>query len=50
MWKSREQAEQLYSDDWRRFIREKYGTEPSIVYYETPVIVDNAMGEIVKED
>jgi len=50
LWKSREQADQLYSEDWRRFVREKYGTEPSVAYFETPVIVDNLIGEIVKEN
>jgi hypothetical protein len=27
-------------------IAERYGTTPSIRYFETPVIVDNAVGEI----
>jgi hypothetical protein len=49
LWKSREDAERLYSDDWRRFIFDKYGTEPSIAYFETPVIVDNLTGEIISE-
>ncbi len=50
LWDSREQAEKLYTEDWKRFVMEKYGTEPSVVYFETPVIVDNAIGEILKDD
>jgi len=42
LWESREIAERFYSDAWRRTIAQRYGTEPQILYYETPVIVDNA--------
>jgi hypothetical protein len=48
LWKSREQAEQLYNADWRKFIMEKYGTEPTVIYFESPVIVDNLIGEIIQ--
>jgi hypothetical protein len=50
LWKSRKDAEQLYTDDWKKFIIDKYGTEPSIEYFEAPVIVDNLVGEIIKGD
>lgn len=50
LWKSREDAERLYTDDWRQFIREKYGAEPSVVYFESPVVVDNAVGAIITDD
>jgi hypothetical protein len=49
LWKSREDAERLYTDEWRKFIVEKYGCEPSIIYFETPVMVDNAVGEITRD-
>ncbi len=48
LWKSREQAEQLYTEEWRKFILEKYGSEPSVTYFESTVIVDNLTGEIIK--
>ena len=48
LWKSRNDAERLYTDDWKRFIVEKYGAQPSIQYFDTPVIVDNLTGEIIK--
>ena len=49
LWKSREKADQLYTEEWRKFILEKYGSQPSVTYYESPVIVDNLTGEIIKD-
>ncbi len=49
LWRSREDAEQLYTDDWKRFIAEKYGAEPSVLYFATPVVVDNLVGEIITD-
>jgi hypothetical protein len=49
LWKSREQAEQIYTKEWKKFIRGKYGSDPSVTYFESPVIVDNLTGEIIKE-
>lgn len=49
LWKSRQQAEQLYNDEWSDFIFEKYGTRPTVSYFETPVIVDNETGEIIAD-
>jgi hypothetical protein len=31
-------------------IRDKFQVEPSIEYYETPVIVDNVTSEILADD
>jgi hypothetical protein len=50
LWRSREQADQLYTDDWKKFIRDKYGAEPSLEFFASPVIVDNLTGEILKDD
>lgn len=47
LWKTRKDAERLYTDEWKQFIRDKYGAEPSVTYFECPVIVDNVSGEIV---
>ena len=46
LWKSREDAERTYTAEWKRMIRERYGAEPRITYFDTPVVVDNATGEI----
>lgn len=47
LWESRERAEQFYTDDWKRFIEDAYGAEPSIQYFLSPVVVDNPSGEIL---
>ncbi len=49
IWNSQEDAEQLYTDEWKQFIFDKYGALPSVVYYESPVMVDNVTGEIVTD-
>jgi hypothetical protein len=49
LWRSREDAERVYTDDWRKFIAEKYGAEPSVQYFATPVVVDNLIGEIIAD-
>ncbi len=47
LWESREDAERLYTAEWRKFIVEKYGTGPTVAFFETPVIVDNTVGQII---
>jgi Putative mono-oxygenase ydhR len=47
LWQSREDAAALYTDDWKAFVRSKYGSDPSLVYMESPVIVDNLTEEIL---
>jgi hypothetical protein len=42
LWNSREAAERFYSDAWRNTIAQRFGSRPEIVFYDTPVIVDNA--------
>ncbi|MBI5899799.1 MAG: YdhR family protein [Rhodocyclales bacterium] len=50
LWKTREDAERVYTEEWRRFIVDKYGVEPSLSYFATPVVVDNPLGRILTED
>ncbi len=47
-WETREAAEAVYAEGgpWREAIRNLYGVEPEITIFETPVLVDNAVGEI----
>lgn len=46
LWESREAAERVYNDEWRKTLTERYGAAPEISYYESPVIVDNTTGSI----
>jgi hypothetical protein len=42
LWDSREQAEALYDDVWRTRLTARYGSEPHVTYYESPVTVDSS--------
>ena len=48
LWQSREDAERMYTPEWRQFISRTYGAEPQVQYFETPVVVDNVIGNIAK--
>lgn len=50
LWKSRAEAQALYTDEWRAFVRGKYGTEPTLTYFECPVVVDNLSHEIISDE
>jgi hypothetical protein len=47
LWNSKEEADEMYTESWRTFVREKYGTEPSVTYMDSPVVVDNLAHEII---
>ncbi len=49
LWESRAAAEKTYDDAWRRSFIERYGADPSVSYFDTPVIVDNLSGETIGE-
>ncbi len=49
LWQSQEEAERLFTEDWKKFIRDKNGAEPSVTYFESPVVVDNAAGSIITD-
>lgn len=41
LWESRAAADKVYTAEWKKTIAERYGAEPEILYFDTPVIVDN---------
>ncbi len=43
VWESREAAEALYTDAWRRRVEEIYGVAPVVRYFEVPVLIENAV-------
>lgn len=49
LWESREAAEAVYTADWRKMVAERYGSEPVIAYFDTPVVVDNVSGDVIAE-
>lgn len=50
LWNSRAEADAMYTDAWRAFVRGKYGTEPTVTYFESPVVVDNVTGQIHSDE
>lgn len=50
LWNSKPEAEAMYTEAWRAFVREKYGTDPTVTYFESPVVVDNVAQQIVTDD
>jgi hypothetical protein len=49
LWSSRAEADAMYTESWRAFVREKYGTDPSLTYLDSPVVVDNLTHEILSD-
>ena len=48
LWPDIAAAKRAHDDAWCENIRKTFGSEPVIQYFETPVVVDNARGEIVE--
>jgi hypothetical protein len=50
LWNSRAEADAMYTDSWKAFVREKYGTDPSVTYFDSPVVVDNLTHDILSDE
>ncbi len=46
-WNSRAEAEAMFTESWRAFVREKYGANPIVTYFESPVVVDNLAKQVL---
>ncbi len=49
LWEDRAQAEAFYNNAWRARLTEKYGVPPKISFFESPVIIDNALKTVTVE-
>lgn len=49
LWKSQEQARDFSESILRPMIKETFQVDPSITYFDTPVVVDNVASEILSE-
>ena len=47
LWESREAAERLYTTEWRQGIVQRLGAEPEVLYFESPVLIDNQTREVI---
>ena len=48
LWPSIAAAQRGHDDAWRGKIRQMYGSDPVIRYFETPIVVDNAVQETIE--
>ncbi|WP_076997922.1 hypothetical protein [Variovorax sp. KK3] len=47
LWETKEQAQRIYTDEWRRTVVKRYrGPEPTVTFFESPVIVEGALDRI----
>jgi hypothetical protein len=50
LWQSRAAAEAFYTGPWLDGIRERYGMDPQIKYFETACITDNSVEAVLLPD
>lgn len=49
LWNSRSEAEAMYTESWRAFVREMYHTDPIVTYLDSPVVVDNVAEQVLAD-
>ena len=49
LWREKAHAEKWHGAVFRKKVKETYGAEPQSEFYETPIVVDNQVGEIAKD-
>lgn len=47
LFESKAAAEAIFNHEWRALIKDKYGAQPDVHFFETPVVVDNVSDEII---
>jgi len=50
LWRNKAAAVRAHDDAWRRGVRQTFGSEPVIRYFQTPLVVDNALQATIEED
>ena len=46
IWKDKAAALRWHGDEYRARIRDLYGSEPHMTYFDTLVVVDNQLGQV----
>lgn len=49
LWTSREAAERAHDEMFRRGVRERFGCEPEIRYFDVMMVLDNLSGEVIED-
>ena len=50
LWQTQAEAEAFYTGPWLDGIRERYGMDPQIKFFQTACITDNATGAVLLPD
>ena len=48
LWKDQTSAEAAHDETWRSGIRSKYGSEPQVRYFDTPLVVESVLGKLIE--
>ena len=49
LWESKAAALEAHGEAWRRGVMETFGSVPGIRYFQTPLVIDNALQETIEE-
>jgi heme-degrading monooxygenase HmoA len=49
LWETKAAAESAYNGEWKARIEQIYGSTPEILWFDTPVIVDNLISGAIAE-
>lgn len=49
LWTNRLAAERAHDEVWRQRVVDTFGCEPSVRFFETPMVVDNVLGRTIEE-
>ena len=49
LWKEKMHAEIWLGAEFRKMVKDNYGEEPTLQFFETPIVLDNITGSIKKE-
>ena len=49
LWKEKMHAEIWLGAEFRKMVKDSYCEEPSFQFFETPIVVDNIAGDIMRE-
>jgi hypothetical protein len=49
LWKEKAHALKWHGEEFRQRVKQLYGATPTSQFFETPIVVDNAAGEITTD-
>jgi len=50
LWQNQAAALEAHGEEWRRSVMKTFGSVPVIRYFETPLVVDNALQQTITAD